>query len=205
MAAKPWERRKDETADAYAAFLVYRDMGPSRTVERTHAALAAGAAAGCEPGPTDVRANRRMPTFSGLQRQATRKMWVDRARAWDNHLQSARDKVAAAEASRWEQRRLEAIEGAWTDAQSLIARCRQMLKFPLSTQDVETYQDGRTKTVVKPARWGFKDAALMLKVARELEAAALQAMSRDVADLSDAELDGLDGVNDDGGVTDDSQ
>lgn len=34
MTAKPWNMRPDESAKAYQAFEVYRDMGPDRSLER---------------------------------------------------------------------------------------------------------------------------------------------------------------------------
>lgn len=38
--ARPWNMRPDETAKAYQAFEVYRDMGPERSLERVGKALA---------------------------------------------------------------------------------------------------------------------------------------------------------------------
>jgi hypothetical protein len=62
----PWDIRPDESAKAYAAFAVYRDMGPTRTLEtlcRVHTT----------PLPT-------LKNWSG------RFGWVERTRAWDEHV-----------------------------------------------------------------------------------------------------------------------
>jgi hypothetical protein len=116
--------------------------------------------------------------------------WVERCRAWDNHLQSERDRVFRAEARKWERRRIQALESAWLDAQGLRERARKMLAFPLSTQTVES-KDGKTITTVKPARWTMGQAAMMLRLAAEIEAAIAAATAKDPADMTDAELIGI--------------
>lgn len=56
----PWERQPDETPRAYAAFRQYRDLGPTRTVEKLQ----------------DV-------ARTSAERWSARHRWVDRANAWD--------------------------------------------------------------------------------------------------------------------------
>jgi len=67
-ALSTWDRRPRETARAYAAFIQYRDLGPARSL-RKQAALEKPA------GP-----------FSSLADWSRRFDWVDRAGAWDEHL-----------------------------------------------------------------------------------------------------------------------
>src|SRR4051812_49355734 len=85
----PWERRPREGAEAYAAFLAYRDLGPTRTLEATRKGLG------------------KMPGYlKPIERWSALRQWRERAGAWDDHLQAERDKVAAQEAAKWEARRL---------------------------------------------------------------------------------------------------
>lgn len=62
--AKPWERQEEETSKAYAAFCVYRDLGPERSLAK------AGAALGKNPG--------------GLEEWSSKNDWVKRSAAWDD-------------------------------------------------------------------------------------------------------------------------
>src|SRR4051794_12380649 len=98
-AASRWDRKAGESEEAYAAFLSYRDMGVSRSLDRVGKAL--GKSGGlCE-------------------RWSSRHGWAERCRGWDNHLQAQRDAVAAAEARKWEERRQAALEVNWQVAQAL--------------------------------------------------------------------------------------
>lgn len=75
--AEPWERQPGETSRAYAAFSVYRDLGPQRSLAK---ALAAAA---------KKPSNRRH-----WQRWAAKYRWVERAQAYDDYLDRlAREKA----------------------------------------------------------------------------------------------------------------
>jgi hypothetical protein len=186
--AKPWERLTGESEEAYASFTAYRDLGLQRTFE--------GVAAGCMPGGGK--------SVSLLRRWGQKWDWVERCRHWDNHLQSQRDSLLMADARKWEQRRLAELESAWNDVQALRVRARKMLAFPLSTQTVES-KDGKTITTVKPARWTMGHAAMMLKLAAEIGAAIAAATAKDPADMTDAELIGIEEAMGDAlGVLDES-
>lgn len=63
MTARPWNMRPGETAKAYQAFEVYRDMGPDRSLERVGQALA--------------------KTRQSLDGWSTRFEWQARVRAFD--------------------------------------------------------------------------------------------------------------------------
>ncbi len=115
----PWERQPREGEEAFAAFLAYRDLGPRRTHEATRVHL------GKRPG-----------YLKPIERWSTLRGWRLRASAWDDHLQSERDKVAAEEAAKWERRRLQALEQNWELCQSIRARIAQMLAIPLETPDI---------------------------------------------------------------------
>lgn len=64
-----WDRLENETAKAYAAFAVYRDLGPLRSLVRARDKL------GKRPGYETL-----------LGRWSRRYNWVERAQAWDAHL-----------------------------------------------------------------------------------------------------------------------
>lgn len=63
VAPEPWERQPEETVKAYAAFCVYRDLGPERSLAK------AGAVLGKNPG--------------GLEEWSSKNDWVKRSAAWD--------------------------------------------------------------------------------------------------------------------------
>lgn len=67
MAEQLWERQDGESSRAYQAFVVYRDLGPERSIDK--AIAAAGKA----------RGNR-----GHWQRWSSAFRWVDRAAAWDD-------------------------------------------------------------------------------------------------------------------------
>ena len=68
-AGAPWNRQKDESEQAYAAFLIYRDMGANRSTEKVR---------------QECGKNKRL-----IERWSSRWKWVERCRAWDNQLQEA--------------------------------------------------------------------------------------------------------------------
>lgn len=86
---KPWERQEAESARAYEAFSLYRDMGPQRSYRAVREKL--GRSSGYE---------------RHLEAWAARFDWVSRANAWDDLLSAERleearkgERAAAAEAT----------------------------------------------------------------------------------------------------------
>jgi hypothetical protein len=73
-APAPWEQQPRETARAFAVFCVYRDLGPSRTLRAAAAAFYQRSTASTE---------RQVDKWSSAFR------WVERASAWDRHLDAA--------------------------------------------------------------------------------------------------------------------
>jgi hypothetical protein len=67
---KPWERMRGETFKAFEAFVIYRDLGPARSVEAVKDVLQAGGT------PKGV---------SLLYRWSTGWDWRERAEAWDDY------------------------------------------------------------------------------------------------------------------------
>ena len=79
-----WDRQKDESEQAYAAFLIYRDMGANRSTEKVR---------------QECGKNKRL-----IERWSSRWKWVERCRAWDNQLQKEAKKAAADELRKMYQR-----------------------------------------------------------------------------------------------------
>lgn len=185
MDVRPWDRRAGESESSWGAFLVYRDLGLGRSLERVAETLAEGEHRTCT-GHAPLGIDR-------LKKLSARNSWVDRSRAWDNHLQRERDRVAVEQAAEWERRRLAALESVWQDAERLRAKADKMLAFPLQRTVVECDDHGHETTVIHPTKWTFWTAAQMLRMAAEIQAAVLEAVSKDPADLSDAKLHAIAG------------
>ena len=67
--AEIWERQKNESSKAYAAFCVYRDLGPERSLEK-------------------VRQNLDKPrTRKWLGDWSVKYNWVERAQAYDDYIE----------------------------------------------------------------------------------------------------------------------
>lgn len=120
-----WERQPGESARAFAAFQVYRDLGPGRSLDEVARRLHRG------PGEGQKRARTgRISDWSSQWR------WVERARAWDDEL----DRVACAEQARAvkEMNRRHAEEAVQYQAKAL-ARLGKMMPEELSAADALKY------------------------------------------------------------------
>ncbi len=170
-----WECQPREGAEAFAAFLAYRDLGPGRTHEATR-----------------VRLGKRPGYLKPIERWSALRDWRERAGAWDAHLQAERDRVAAQETAKWERRRLQALEDGWQTCRSLRARLEQMLAAPLeiptptvappepARQAPEALPDAvapseaaRPAAGRGPVRWNDLTLARLAKLVVELEWAIL--------------------------------
>lgn len=92
---QPWERQKDESAQAFAAFLVYLNLG----AERSHQAVSQQCG----------------KSISLIGRWSRSNDWVERCRAWDNYLQREAKKVAVEEIRKMNQQHIQlarALQGA---------------------------------------------------------------------------------------------
>ncbi len=171
----PWERQPREGERAYAAFLAYRDLGPSRSHEATR-----------------KRLDKKPGYLKPIERWSALRDWRRRACAWDDHLQAERDKVAAEEAAKWERRRLQALEEGWQLCRALRARLEQMLAMPLEMPAGPTPEPARVRPEAIPeagadatpeegreaagrgsTRWNYLTVARLAKLIVELEWAIL--------------------------------
>lgn len=91
----PWERQNGESAQAFAAFLVYLNLG----AERSHQTVSQQCG----------------KSISLIGRWSRAYGWVERCRAWDNYLQREAKKAAVAEIRKMNQRHIsmaQQIQGA---------------------------------------------------------------------------------------------
>lgn len=88
--AKPWERQDGESAKAFEAFRVYRDLGPNRSIGK---ALNASKGSGASK---DM-----FKTWSA------RWKWVNRAAQWDSYLDEQRRKETENEITKMNKRHAE--------------------------------------------------------------------------------------------------
>lgn len=143
-----WDRQPGESMKAFAAFRIFLELGPSRTIEATAR----------EYGRSVTQVNR----------HSTANHWFDRAAAYDNHQASVRDaareRVMAEEAGKWERRRLEALEADFARSRLLEQRIDAMLNFPMTTRRTE--DNGKT-IIVQPAKWTYASLATLIKAAAE--------------------------------------
>jgi hypothetical protein len=173
----PTTRLPGESEPAFAAFLLFRDLGRDRTVVDAYRQFTGNAEATQASG--------------AWNRWAKAHRWAERALAFDRWLQAARDRIAAREAVKWERRRQEALERGWEASRALWAKADAMLDAPLATERTEG-----NMTVITPARWTFGTLARIARAAAELEVAVLTATAKDPADMSDAELAALLAIED---------
>lgn len=161
-----WLRQPKETAKAFEAFAIYKELGASRSIE----------AAGKRLGKSNAL----------LENWSSQHLWVSRARAWDEHLGELEARARIEAEQRRATRRAEAQirredrEEALADA--LTERAEMMLKFPLSSAKTSSEQvvdpvtgqvvENKT-TVINPAKWQFRDAALIADTASKLGRRAL--------------------------------
>lgn len=96
---QPWERQKSESAQAFEAFSIYLNLGTERSIR----------AVSHELGKSKTL----------IDRWSRNNNWVERCRAWDNHLQREAKKAAVAELREMNRRHItlaRALQGAAAQA-----------------------------------------------------------------------------------------
>src|SRR6516164_6680801 len=102
---EPWEQQTGESARAFGAFTVYRDLGPRRSLR---------AAATAFYGRSSASLERQVDKWSRAFR------WVERANAWDQHL-------AAEGCKAQEEARREMVERHVREARALQGKALERL------------------------------------------------------------------------------
>jgi hypothetical protein len=121
LSPAPWEQQAGESARAFGAFCVYRDLGPRRTLR-----------AAVEPYFHRTSA----PLRRQIEKWSSAFGWVERAAAWDRHLDEESRHVQ--EAARREMAERHAREARALQAKAL-ERLRALLPEKLSPADVLRY------------------------------------------------------------------
>jgi hypothetical protein len=107
-APEPWLQRKGETAEAYAAFSIYRDLGPRRSIDRAYRQHLGNKRA-TDVSELTMRAAGRWTSWSVVY------SWQPRALAYDRHLArtelAQREKIIRRNGILWaEERRQDVFE-----------------------------------------------------------------------------------------------
>lgn len=157
------EQQPQESSEAFAAFLVYRDLPRG---ERT--ATAAYRA-------TRVNETQGKKVSGQWLGWARSYQWEKRAEAYDRYefqiAQQARETVIVTTNGEWQRRRDVIRHEEWVASRALYQKAMEMLAFPLATTTTkETVEDGKTiiHTEVHAGKWTFRDAAQMIDVAGKL-------------------------------------
>jgi hypothetical protein len=117
----PWEQQPKESARAYGAFCAYRDLGPCRSLR---------AAAEAFYRRKSAAGSRQLQTWSATFR------WVERAHAWDRHLDAEARQTQ--EKTRHEMGQRHAKEAQGLQAKAL-ERMRTLRPEEMSAADVLRY------------------------------------------------------------------
>ena len=117
----PWERQPRESARAFGAFCAYRDLGPRRSLR---------AAAAQFYHRSSAAVLRQCTTWSSAFR------WVERASAWDRHLDA--EACQAQEVERREMGKRQAQEARALQAKA-VERLRALRPEELGPSDVLRY------------------------------------------------------------------
>lgn len=145
-----WERQPDESARAYEAFCLYRDMGPDRSLAKV----------GEMVGKSKAQ----------MEKWSRRHGWVDRVRALEARDEMLRREAVEEHLGRQVEdharREAELREKALEAREKAMDKALKMLQWPLSEQRVVREDDaGREQTLVfMPAKWSIGNAVNLYRM-----------------------------------------
>jgi hypothetical protein len=177
LPSAPWEQQPGESARAFGAFCLYRDLGPRRSLR---------AAAAAFYGRTSAASERQVDKWSRAFG------WVERASAWDRHLDAEARKAQ-------EEARREMVERHVREARALQAKALErlralcpeelgpgdLLRYIVEAAKLERLALGEPDTVQRHELTGRGGGALQFTLeeavaaARELEEAEHGCVQRD--------------------------
>jgi hypothetical protein len=129
--ASPWEQQAGESAKAYAAFGLYRDLGSRRSLDE--------ASRSYHRSDREIQhaSARRPPRASGtIRRWAQRYNWLARARAWDQEFERIRQAEQRAALQEMAERH---AKEALMMQNKAIERLRQLRPEELGTRETLAY------------------------------------------------------------------
>lgn len=142
--ALEWERRRGESARAYAAFCVYRDLGPGRSLNLAYGEWRRALGF---TGDTAKAAGYWAGWSSGFE-------WVARAAAYDEHLEALRRAAREDALARLEQRRLDfelknqrRLEERVTKAEAILDKADRAPIADVTQDKSEPDAAGRIQTI----------------------------------------------------------
>lgn len=150
---KPWERQEDEPAEAYERFLIYRNMGPQRSVQAAYQSTV--------PGRKGTKKPQRSGTWGS---ECAKWSWVERAHEWDiDGLSRHGERAIVAVAALLEMMAVNALEGFAKHKPKSFAEVIELVKLlggyvnDEALERLRRRKDVRVK-VVEPKRIGRTDA-----------------------------------------------
>jgi hypothetical protein len=188
---KPWERQPKESESAYADFRQFLDLGAARTITEAYRHKSGKKQASQAAGE--------------YKRTASRWQWIERARAWDNHIQRVRDQQAARAAAANERSKLKALDEGLQMGWALLERAKLMLQFPLSRVEKEEPAKNKDGSLIRdsdgnvvyqkvtfiPLRWSARDIPATAAVAFALMNEVHRTRTKDPAKLTQMEKDAI--------------
>lgn len=149
---KPYEQQLDEGGVPFAAFKIYRDLGPTRSIDESYRTSRAHTGV--------VVPTKRMRAPGYWHNWSRRWNWDARAKAWDSRADrielEAREKVIAKHAATDQERQRRHMEREETLNTKLYEKLLAMAEFGLSRK-VSRSADGKEITIFEPARWKLSD------------------------------------------------
>lgn len=173
-----WERQENESARAFEAFVLYRDMGAARSLAKVGQVLGKSTAL--------------------MERWSVAQSWVDRVKALEARDEMLRreaiEEFQDAKAKDHARREAELREKALEAREMAMDKALKILQWPLSEQHVvREGEDGETQTLIfLPAKWSTPNAVTLFQMAvgdapHEEDPDALYGET-DFSDLTDEEL-----------------
>lgn len=181
---QPWEKRDEESGQAFEAFKAFLDLGVARTVSAAYRQKTGKASA-------------KMASGQWLQ-WAKRFEWFQRAQEFDRYvaaIEAREEESAFAERRRqWVQRRGDLQDSAWSLAEELEKKAREILALPVVQKlETTTVEEGGKKvihtTIINPVRASLSEATRAVETADKLKRLAVgMATERIVTKSAAAEM-----------------
>lgn len=172
---KSWERQPNESARAFEHARCYFRMGANRSIAAVSQEVAKG--------------------VPFLKRLSTRHNWVIRAEDYDLHQrelqQEAERQALLTEADKWAKRRAAIWEEMFLYGEQLVAKAKEILRFPTEQQEFERDEEGRViRVVITPINYAPVDVWRFISLGMRMQAMAVGIVDGS-SPLDDADLSSM--------------